>query len=85
MSANTHLGFRSRLVLEKLGFDLRRFFDGQVSEPLPPRIQRLADELAGYAEWRDVGAPPQEAAAGPDRPDERWRWALASDEPFAFR
>ena len=38
------MGFRSRLVLEKLAFDLRERLDAELGE-LPPDLHRLAEEL----------------------------------------
>lgn len=49
------LGFRSKLVLMKLGFDLRQAYAQTANEPLGPRLQDLVDQLMGYAPWRDVG------------------------------
>ena len=74
------LGIRSRLVLEKLGFDLRPCFADTLSSPMPPRLQQLADALAGYAEWRDV------AGAVEQPQDERQgaRHASVRDAPFCF-
>ena len=85
MAANTHLGCQSRLVLEKLGFDLRPYLDETLRAPLPERLQKLADELGGYAEWRDIGPPPEPAPSpsAKRRADEHWRWALPYDEPLA--
>ena len=41
----SRMGFRSRLVLEKLGFDLRERYDALMSEGLPGEIGRLASRL----------------------------------------
>ena len=60
------LGVRSRLVLEKLGFELRRLYDDLLSAPFPRSIRKRLDRLP---ETRDVvklrgdgqgdgGAPP---------------------------
>ena len=38
------MGFRSRLVLEKLGFELRRRYDDELGE-LPPELHRLAERM----------------------------------------
>ena len=40
-----NLGFRSALVLAKLGFDLRSQYEGVLSEPLPDDIGRLVSQL----------------------------------------
>ncbi len=37
----SRLGFRSPLVLAKLGFDLRASYDAMIEEPLPAEISRL--------------------------------------------
>ena len=76
------LGFRSRLVLEKLGFDLRPYLDETLTAPLPTRMQLLVDELGGYAEWRDVGEAPIEP---PPSPVARTAWAMAGDTDGAFQ
>lgn len=39
------MGFRSRLVLEKLGFELRERYDALVGGALPGEIGRLASRL----------------------------------------
>jgi hypothetical protein len=39
------MGFRSRLVLEKLGFELRERYDGLMDDALPGEIGRLASRL----------------------------------------
>lgn len=66
------LGCRSPLVLMKLGFDLRGHYDALLAAPLPEGLQRLADRIDGYAEWKDVdpsastGATVGEALIGRD-------------------
>ena len=50
----TKLGCRSMLVLLKLGFDMRPYYDDVLNAPLPPALQTLSDELAGYAAWTDA-------------------------------
>lgn len=54
MAVKPKLGRHSLLVLHKLGFDLRRHCGETFEAPLPLRLASLADEVAGYAEWRDV-------------------------------
>ncbi len=39
------MGFRSRLVLEKLGFDLRQRYDDLLGRELPDELGRLASQL----------------------------------------
>jgi hypothetical protein len=41
----SRLGFRSPLVLAKLGFDLRDHYEEIVSEPLPEDLRRSLDRL----------------------------------------
>ena len=43
----SRLGFRSPLVLAKLGFDLRASYDGVLEERLPPELSRLVWALPG--------------------------------------
>jgi hypothetical protein len=39
------MGFRSRLVLEKLAFELRERFDAEIGPELPPDLHRLAEQM----------------------------------------
>ena len=39
------MGFRSRLVLAKLGFDLRQRYDDLLGRELPDELGRLAPQL----------------------------------------
>ena len=39
------MGFRSRLVLAKLGFDLRQRYDALLGRELPDELGRLASQL----------------------------------------
>jgi hypothetical protein len=39
------MGFRSRLVLAKLGFDLRQRYDDLLGRELPDELGRLASKL----------------------------------------
>ena len=42
----SRMGFRSRLVLEKLAFELRERFDAELLGPeLPPDLHRLAERM----------------------------------------
>jgi hypothetical protein len=41
----SHMGFRSRLVLEKLAFELRERLDAKLGPELPPDLHRLAERL----------------------------------------
>lgn len=83
MTTSDGLGCRSRLVLEKLGFDLRSCLESTFAAPLPADLQKLADELGGYAEWQDVGDPPRPAAE-PARLERPWHDFVAADRPFHF-
>lgn len=40
-------GVKSRLVLEKLGFDLRRCYEDALQEPVPPAMSALLARLPG--------------------------------------
>ena len=72
MAAKPNLGRHSLLVLQKLGFDLREQFSETFEAALPSQLASLADEVAGYAEWRDVdGRSPQAKPPG-----------LPASEPF---
>jgi hypothetical protein len=42
---SSKLGFRSSLVLAKLGFDLRSQYEDLLSEPLPDDLGRLVNQL----------------------------------------
>ena len=80
---SAQLGCRSPLVLAKLGHDLRSQLQATFSGPLPERIQLLADEVDGYVEWRDVGAPPSEGEANASEGD-LWQDLVEADRPFSF-
>jgi hypothetical protein len=41
----SRMGFRSRLVLEKLGFDLRQRYDALLGPELPDELGQLASRL----------------------------------------
>jgi hypothetical protein len=43
---SSNFGFRSSLVLAKLGYDLRRHYEDLLSEPLPDDLDRLVNQLA---------------------------------------
>ena len=58
MDGKRNVGAISKLVLLKLGFDLRQSQDAILDKPLTPRQQTLADRLMGYAFWRDVTSKP---------------------------
>lgn len=78
------LGTRSPLVLAKLGHDLRPMLDDTLRAPLPEQLQRLSDELTGYAAWREVGPPPEPENVGGVKTRDLWRDIERSDAPFSF-
>lgn len=78
------LGARSPLVLAKLGHDMRPVFKDTLRAPLPEPIQKLADELDGYAEWQDVGAAPEPEPAPEQKSEDLWKEAVATDTAFQF-
>jgi hypothetical protein len=41
----SRMGFRSRLVLAKLGFELRQRYDALIGRELPDELGRLASKL----------------------------------------
>ena len=41
----SRMGFRSRLVLAKLGFDMRQRYDALIGRELPDELGRLASQL----------------------------------------
>lgn len=53
------LGCRSLLVLMKLGYDLRAYYEGMIDEELPTELKELSDKLIGYVPFRDI---PHEAS-----------------------
>lgn len=81
MAEHDHGGI-PRLVLEKIGFDLRPKLEPTLQEPLPSHLQKLADEVDGYVEWRDVG--PGAAPAEPE-PVECTGHEPPSDDAFRFK
>ena len=81
---STKFGCRLPLVLAKLGFDLRSQLDDTFSAPIPARIQRLADQVDGHVEWRDVGPEPRASSAEERSTDEIWREFVEADQPFRF-
>lgn len=50
MSIEQDFGFRSRLVLHKLGHDLGRSLDADAGTPLPEAWQALIDEIGDRAD-----------------------------------
>ena len=45
---SSNLGFRSALVLAKLGFDLREHYEDLLSEALPEELGRLVNRLQDH-------------------------------------
>jgi len=65
----SRMGFRSRLVLEKLGFDLRQRYDALLDRELPEELRELASRLNPHVV--EVGGGPRWAHRRP------WREAIA--------
>src|SRR4051794_11903703 len=53
------MGARSRLVLEKLGFDMRPAYEDLVREPPPPKVAELLEKLA--SDEVETSAPEKKA------------------------
>jgi hypothetical protein len=72
----SRMGFRSRLVLAKLGFDLRQRYDALLGRELPHELEQLASRLN-----RDgivsLTTDPQLHGRGLSSHWRRWRRALA--------
>ena len=72
----SRMGFRSRLVLAKLGFDLRQRYDAQLGRELPDELGQLASRLN-----RDgivsLTTDPELRGRGLSSHWRRWRRALA--------
>jgi len=50
-----YMGFRDKLVLCKLGFDLRGYYERLVNEPLPDSFDPSIKSLEAVAVGRDSG------------------------------
>jgi len=72
----SRMGFRSRLVLEKLGFDLRQRYDAQLGRELPDEWGQLASRLNQDAVV-SLATDPELRGRGWSRHWRRWRRALA--------
>jgi hypothetical protein len=70
----SRMGFRSRLVLEKLGFDLRQRYDDLLGRELPDELGRLASQLNPVVE---VGNEPIRRGLRWSNHWRRWRDAIA--------
>jgi len=67
------MGARSRLVLEKLGFDLRAYYEDLLAEPVPGEMRTLIYRLAGSPpEIIELGAGTGYRVEG-ERRSKRWR------------
>ena len=71
----SRMGFRSRLVLEKLGFDLRQRYDALIGRELPDELGRLASQLNPNVV--EVGKEPKRRGHGWSNQWRRWRDAIA--------
>jgi len=72
----SRMGFRSRLVLEKLGFDLRQRYDAQLGRELPDEWGQLASRLNQDAVV-SLATDPELRGRGLSSRWRRWRRALA--------
>ena len=73
------VGARSKLVLAKLGHDLRGAYDEVLSAPLPPSIAMRAHRLPGLHDIIDLGAAPQPWLAAPEANDAAAHSVLVDD------
>ena len=62
------LGPRSKLVLAKLGFDMRASYDGLIHEPLPERHASLLKQLPGQHDVIDLDSERESPARRPSEP-----------------
>ena len=65
----SRMGFRSRLVLEKLGFDLRQRYDALLDRELPEGLRELASRLCRPGKRADTARPSMGASATVERGD----------------
>jgi hypothetical protein len=72
----SRMGFRSRLVLEKLGFDLRQRYDALIGRELPDELGQLASRL-NRDSIVSLSAGPELRGRGLSSRLRRWRQALA--------
>jgi hypothetical protein len=70
----SRMGFRSRLVLAKLGFDLRQRYDALIGRELPDELGRLASQLNPSVV--EVGHEPKQRGRRWARHWQRWREAI---------
>jgi hypothetical protein len=56
LAAASNMGFRDKLVLCKLGFDLRGYYDRLVDEPLPDVFEPTIKSLEAAATDRGSGS-----------------------------
>jgi hypothetical protein len=52
LDAASRMGFRSKLVLAKLGYDLRQHYDAVLDQDLPEELALLATRLNPVAPMR---------------------------------
>ena len=71
----SRMGFRSRLVLAKLGFDLRQRYDDLLGRELPDELGRLASQLNPSVV--EVGNEPIRRGRRWSNHWRRWRDAIA--------
>ena len=75
LSEASRMGFRSRLVLAKLGFDLRQRYDALLGHALPDELGRLASQLNPNVV--EVGKEPKRRGSRWSNHWPRWRDAIA--------
>jgi hypothetical protein len=71
----SRMGFRSRLVLAKLGFDLRQRYDDLLGRELPDELGRLASQLSPNVV--EVGKEPIRRGRRWSNHWRRWKGAIA--------
>jgi hypothetical protein len=69
----SRLGFRSPLVLAKLGFDLRDRYEEALSQPLPERLRRSLDRLDARARRPERRLALREQIGALTRPGAWWK------------
>ena len=71
----SRMGFRSRLVLEKLGFDLRQRYDALPDRELPDELGQLASRLNRNGVV-SLGTEPEQRGSRWSNHWRRWKQAL---------
>jgi hypothetical protein len=63
------LGPRSRLVLAKLGFDMRASYDDLLKDPLPDSHTSLVKQLPGQHDVIDLGTDRESPTVSGNKPE----------------